>query len=392
MASSSAVSKTHSGSQLLAEAVDRGDVPRIKALLLAGADPNDRTQVGLTALMRAIMNGHKDIAALLIENGADVNARRDDGFTPLLFAAFFGQYDLVCLLLEKGADVHAQSKLETSAQMWASARGFPEIAALLRHSPPDEIPIRSARPQDDVERPVATWARTPLPQAVPESAKARYPRFKKRARIVLSSKQIGILAALALLISGVCTYYALRTSGDDPDAAVTGRQDNPAPPLATTRQSPINHQNQGPASLTNIVVEFSKSLPGSSTEKRQQQPRVPESHRNADVKLAPEPVNYRADVGRVSQLPSQDKDNDKSKHVVLDRQPAQASVKKGVADSEALALKELPEMKPAAVEVEQNPPRSSTAGESKTVENNSMQSVFSPSPTGPKQYKVIRWP
>jgi hypothetical protein len=97
-----------------------------------GNDVNSRDEHGSTPLMHAACIGCVEIVRLLIERGADVNARRQDGLTPLLLAAFFGHRDVVQILLESGADVEATSRYQTSAEMWAAARGFFTVSDLIR--------------------------------------------------------------------------------------------------------------------------------------------------------------------------------------------------------------------------------------------------------------------
>ncbi len=99
-----------------------------------GNDVNARDDHGSTPLMHAACIGCVEIVRLLIERGADVNARRQDGLTPLLLAAFFGHRDIVQILLESGADVDATSRYETSAEMWAAARGFFTVSDLIRET------------------------------------------------------------------------------------------------------------------------------------------------------------------------------------------------------------------------------------------------------------------
>lgn len=92
----------------LIQAVERGDVEKIKSLLQEKINVNLR--VGeTTALCRAAVKGHHEIAKLLIAAGADVNQRASEGyFNPLLYAAYDGNLEVVRVLLEAGADVHVR--------------------------------------------------------------------------------------------------------------------------------------------------------------------------------------------------------------------------------------------------------------------------------------------
>lgn len=100
----------------------------------AKVDPECATSDGMTPLMRAACNGALDIVQDLLTRGAEVNAKRNDGFTALALAAFFGHFKIVELLLEMGADVEATCRFGTSAEMWASTRGFVGITESLKNA------------------------------------------------------------------------------------------------------------------------------------------------------------------------------------------------------------------------------------------------------------------
>jgi uncharacterized protein len=117
----------------LFEAIDTGDVERVRVLL--AADPTlaaARDEQGVSALMRAryrfdaalaqaIISVHPGLdvfeaasfgevdrlTELLAEDPSLATARAGDGFTPLHFAAFFGKPGAAQLLLGRGADVDA---------------------------------------------------------------------------------------------------------------------------------------------------------------------------------------------------------------------------------------------------------------------------------------------
>jgi ankyrin repeat protein len=59
----------------LADAVERGDAQAVAALLRAGADPEEVTELeGPTVLMHAAEAGNLDVVRALVEGGANVNA------------------------------------------------------------------------------------------------------------------------------------------------------------------------------------------------------------------------------------------------------------------------------------------------------------------------------
>jgi ankyrin repeat protein len=128
-----------------------GDVPVMRALLDAGADPLKATRQGTTPLMLAaglgVIQGVDRVppedalaaARLCLERGGDVRAINALGETALHGAVYRGSNPLVQLLVERGADLHAEDKSGRTAL--ALAEGvyragayiiLPETAALLR--------------------------------------------------------------------------------------------------------------------------------------------------------------------------------------------------------------------------------------------------------------------
>jgi len=392
--------KTKSDADLLADAVDRGDLSRVTALLASGADPNEQTRFGLTVLMRSIINGHVNVAELLLEHGADVNARQDHGFTPLLFAAFFGQYDLVCLLLQRGADVKAQSRFETSAEMWASARGFTELAALLRRVSLDGAPAGSFTLEESVKKQTTAVGMTSNERILYPSSPVSYKKSRKRTMPASSGKRIAALTAAAVLISGLCTYYAARTSGERPDRAHdrNGRASflsSAASAGERLAADQIEHQI-----TLKDVAEFSESHSGLLADKGKQLLRVepnPAIAMRLPTTLANQEKNQRANVGaefaNPSPTPAQSESNKRMRHVAsgAPTRTGKAKGKKSHPDSNGGSIEEMLEIKPAAVMVEEKPFPSNTSDLRKLIESSSPQSPPLPASTDPK-HKVIRWP
>jgi hypothetical protein len=119
---------------LLIQAARLGDSAAIEHLIAAGANVNAATSGGTTPLMMAASLGQLAVIRVLQERGAAVNKPRNDGFNALTLACFFGHEDVVRELLRRGADINATVRGLTTPEMWATARGFTNIAELLKES------------------------------------------------------------------------------------------------------------------------------------------------------------------------------------------------------------------------------------------------------------------
>jgi ankyrin repeat protein len=84
-------------------AVLRCDIPKIKELLAARADPSAVDTDGMTPLHWAVYGGYLEAAQLLLKNGANPNIRCN-GTTPLWHAEDdFGLTEIAALLRSYGA-------------------------------------------------------------------------------------------------------------------------------------------------------------------------------------------------------------------------------------------------------------------------------------------------
>ena len=88
----------------LIDAVNRGDVDGVKALIARGAfvDATNDFLKG-TPLIIAAMNGHREIVRILLARGADVNARDMEGWTAMRYATGYGYTEIALLLAKAGA-------------------------------------------------------------------------------------------------------------------------------------------------------------------------------------------------------------------------------------------------------------------------------------------------
>jgi ankyrin repeat protein len=120
-------------------AARQGHIEAVQALVVGGADINQRSGDQTTPLLVAVINGHFDVAQFLIDSGADVRMASDNGVTPL-YAVLnvqwapkalypqpraylqqqLGYLDLMKLLIAKGADVNARLK----RKVWYSGYNF----------------------------------------------------------------------------------------------------------------------------------------------------------------------------------------------------------------------------------------------------------------------------
>ena len=73
----------------LFDAIQHGELARVRLLLDDGADIGALSFTGRSVLHEAALYGHFEIARLLIERGAEINARNPRGETPLFYAEDF---------------------------------------------------------------------------------------------------------------------------------------------------------------------------------------------------------------------------------------------------------------------------------------------------------------
>lgn len=120
------------GSTALHWAARADDLPTIRALLAAGANPNAATALGVPPLLLAVTNGSAAATKLLLDKGARADVALTGGQTLLMHASRAGQPDVVRELIRRGAVVDAADEaMGSTALMWAAADDHAEVVRVL---------------------------------------------------------------------------------------------------------------------------------------------------------------------------------------------------------------------------------------------------------------------
>jgi ankyrin repeat protein len=118
----------------MADAAEKMDVLRVRALLQQRVDVNAPQADGMTALHWAAYQDDAALTALLVKAGANVKAANGYGVTPLSLACTNGNSSIVELLLNAGADPNTALPGGETALMTAARAGLPaSVKALLFH-------------------------------------------------------------------------------------------------------------------------------------------------------------------------------------------------------------------------------------------------------------------
>lgn len=131
------------------EAVRRGAVTELAALLSRGADIDARDRHGQTAVMLAAMAGDARVVEFLAIHGADLDHTAKFGLSAVMVAALRGHAEVVRVLVAAGADVDLKGSGAPGfsgkrAHDLAVERGDGDVASLLAaltpETPPDPLP------------------------------------------------------------------------------------------------------------------------------------------------------------------------------------------------------------------------------------------------------------
>src|SRR5688500_19199676 len=115
----------------VADAVMRGDVAAVRALIQKKADVNAAQDDGATALHWAVYRDNVEIVDMLLRAGAK-SAPNREGMTPLAMAALYGNPQIVDRLLKSGGDAKALGPNGETMVMFAARNGNPDVIRLLR--------------------------------------------------------------------------------------------------------------------------------------------------------------------------------------------------------------------------------------------------------------------
>ena len=103
----------------LVVAATKGNIPKVKALLTAGADVNAEDDSG-TPLTAAVENGHHECVEFLLNSRACVNQKDLFGETPIFYAAYSDDSRCADLLIKAGADVNVRGMNRTTPLLQAA--------------------------------------------------------------------------------------------------------------------------------------------------------------------------------------------------------------------------------------------------------------------------------
>lgn len=127
------------GATALMNAAHSGNLEMVETLLAAGAEVDAKDELGWTALMKACFNaeqdrGFPDIVSRLIKAGADPNVKITYGIRPLMLAAGYGEARVCEALLAGGADVLARNDGGLTALMMVKDKFYVEVINILHEA------------------------------------------------------------------------------------------------------------------------------------------------------------------------------------------------------------------------------------------------------------------
>ncbi len=115
----------------VADASVRGDVARLRGLLLNGQSPNGVDLEGRPAILLAAWNNHVEVVETLVEAKVRVDQRDKIGSTAMIAAAERGFDRVVGLLIEGKGNVNLDNRQGVTPLIAASQRGHASVVELL---------------------------------------------------------------------------------------------------------------------------------------------------------------------------------------------------------------------------------------------------------------------
>lgn len=116
----------------LVRAVKISDVDRVRTLMYANVNVNEKNYAGITPLTIAAEKGNMEIIKMIVEDGkAVVNDPSSYGVTPLIAAAAAGNDKVVEYLIAQGADVTAKDDLGKTALIYTIGFDNPKLISSL---------------------------------------------------------------------------------------------------------------------------------------------------------------------------------------------------------------------------------------------------------------------
>ncbi len=125
-----ALAQPHPGTELIA-AAGRGDLARVKTLLMAKAPVDAQDRAGQTALLVAVGGNHVAIAAALLNAGASINVQAANRDTPWLLAGAQGRTEIIAKMIPRGPDLSIRNRFGGNALIPACERAHVEAIRLL---------------------------------------------------------------------------------------------------------------------------------------------------------------------------------------------------------------------------------------------------------------------
>lgn len=116
---------------IVVQAIRKDSLPLVEVLTMKGANPNTRSEDGMTALQWAVLRGHMTFLELLVSFGANIEALDPSGGTALTLAARHGLTPSVVQLLKMNAYIEAKDYQGYTALFLAASQGHKSTVEVL---------------------------------------------------------------------------------------------------------------------------------------------------------------------------------------------------------------------------------------------------------------------